>query len=403
MRAHKGRGLGPHVVRCLVSTLLGLTAAIGGCVDRRETAAALPSPQSPAKALAAPVDIAEHLETIRARHQLPALAAVVLREDGIVALGAVGVRKLGSPKGVTANDRFHLGSDTKAMTATLIALLVEEGRLSWDTTLAAALPDLAPTMNADYRGVTVEQLLQHRGGLPADLRRDGLWLRLRTAADTPREQRELLAGTVLSWPPAVPPGSQYLYSNAGYAVAGLIAERITGEAWEDLMRRRLFEPLGMSTAGFGPPGTPGEVDEPRGHATGVLGTSPLEPGPLADNPPAIGPAATVHCSLPDWGEFVRLHLRGARGTAALLRPETFARLHTPPAGAGYAAGWGVLQHPTEGRVLLHAGSNTLWFAQAWVATERGYAILVATNRGGDPAERGTGEAIGELVRWVNER
>ena len=73
-------------------------------------------------------------------------------------------------------------------------------------------------------------------------------------------------------------------------------ERVTGEAWEDLLRERLFEPLGMTSAGFGAPATPGKVDQPWGHLGEIGELHPVEPGPLADNPPAIGPAATVHAS-----------------------------------------------------------------------------------------------------------
>ena len=198
----------------------------------------------------------------------------------------------------------------------------------------------------------------------------------------------------------MPPGTQFLYSNAGYAVAGVMAERVTGEAWEDLMQRMLFEPLGMASAGFGAPGV---IDEPRGHVVGWLLTTPMEPGPAADNPPAIGPAGIVHCSLPDWAKFIRAHLRGERGGSGLLKPESFVRLHTPPPGGDYALGWGVTESAAEGRCLSHAGSNTMWFVQAWLALDKDYAVLVATNVGGTGGERATGEATGELIRWVREQ
>jgi CubicO group peptidase (beta-lactamase class C family) len=334
----------------------------GGCSGGRARA---PDTVHPAeRAPVQPADVSHRLERIRAKANVPALAAAVIRGNEVVATGAVGLRRLGSPETVTIADRFHLGSDTKAMTATILAMLVEQGRLGWDTTLAEAFPDLRETMHPDYRGVTLEQLLQHRGGCPADLNRDGLWKRLWERQGTAREQRQLLVETVLRWPPAVPPGTEFLYSNAGYAIAGVMAERVTGEAWEDLMRRMLFEPLGMTSAGFGAPGDLSAIDEPRGHDAGWFRTTPVEPGPQADNPPAIGPAGTVNCSLPDWAKFVRLHLRGERGETRLLKPETFVRLHAPPAGGDYAMGWGVRQDAKEGRVLLHAGSNTYWYAQA---------------------------------------
>ena len=379
-----------------------VVAALTGCASGHEHQAPRPRPNAESAA-PPPADISDRLEPIRQKHSVPALAVAVIQKDRLVALGAVGVRKHASPETVTTADRFHLGSDTKAMTATMLAMLVEQGRLRWDTTLAEAFPDLRETMHPDYRAVTLEQLLQHRGGTPADLTRDGLWARLCKREGTPREQRELLAKTVLSWPSAKPPGTEFLYSNAGYAIAGVMAERASGEAWEDLMRQMLFEPLGMASAGFGAPGMPGVIDEPRGHAVGWLLTTPMEPGPAADNPPAIGPAGIVHCSLPDWAKFIRAHLRGERGGSGLLKPESFGRLHTPPPSCDYALCWGVMESAAEGRCLSHAGSNTMWFVRAWLALDRDYAVLVATNIGGTAGERATGDAISELIRWVREQ
>jgi CubicO group peptidase (beta-lactamase class C family) len=174
-------------------------------------------------------------------------------------------------------------------------------------------------------------------------------------------------------------------------------ETITGTPWEDLISRRLFGPLKMTTAGFGPPGTMGTVDQPRGHTAGGL---VFEPGPLADNPPCYGPSGTVHCSIEDWSKFIALHLRGARGEARLLKAETFTRLHTPAAGPGdsYAMGWAVAERPWGGgTVLTHAGSNSLSYAVTWLAPKRDFAVLVMCNQGGDNAAKATDDACGALI------
>ena len=187
--------------------------------------------------------------------------------------------------------------------------------------------------------------------------------------------------------PAAPPGTRFIYSNAGFSIAGLMAETRTGTAYEELIRTRLFAPLGMTSAGFGPPGTAGRLDQPRGAPADGM---PVEPGPAADNPPAIAPAGLVHMTIRDWAKYVAMHVRGARGETTFLSGRSFARLHTPPSGFEYAMGWAVATRPWGGGdVLTHAGSNTIWYAVAWLAPKRDFAVLVTCNQGGD----GRGEGL----------
>jgi CubicO group peptidase (beta-lactamase class C family) len=320
----------------------------------------------------------------------------VVTSERIVASGVDGVRRQGLPEKATLDDRWHLGSCTKAMTATLVALLVESARMRWETTVGEAFPDLAPRMDAAWRPVPVEWLLQNRAGAPRNLDADGLWGRLWGHGGPGPEQRLALVEGVTARPPVNTPGTANLYSNAGFAIAGAMAETLEKTAWEDLMRERLFAPLGISSAGFGAPGTPDVFDQARGH--GGDG-APVEPGPGSDNPAAIGPAGTVHMTLPDWAKFVQLHLQGPRGASKLLPKAAFTRLHTPPKGQEYAMGWGVAHRDwAGGRTLTHAGSNTMWYCVVWLSPARDFATLVATNRGGDEAAKGCDVATGALIQ-----
>jgi CubicO group peptidase (beta-lactamase class C family) len=316
------------------------------------------------------------------------------------------------------------------MTATMIATLVKEGKLSWSTTLGDVFGDLNGTMDPAWKDVTLELLLTHRAGVPGDLSKDGLWGRLWRREGTPTQQRMRLVEGVLKNPPVHKPGTEFEYANAGFAIAGAMAEKVTGKSWEDLMHERVFGPLGMNSAGFGAPGTPGKVDEPWGHHDNG---KPEPPGPLADNPAAIGPGGTGHCTIEDWGKYIALHLGGetrrgdgettkgadgrepADGSAGrqpltvldLSGPE-FVKLHTPFKGPGneYAMGWGVAMRPwakgpakaDAGRVLTHNGSNTMWFAVVWLAPEKDWAVLACCNKGGDEAGKATDEAIWEMVK-----
>ena len=342
-------------------------------------------------------DLGPRLERLRREAGLPAVGAVVLRDGEVFALGASGRRRQGDPTPVLASDPWHLGSCGKAVTATALAVLVERGLpedrpLRWDLTLAEGLPELAEAMDPAFRKVTLEDLLHHRGGLgdpPPDL-----WRELRKRQGTPLEQRRRLAEALLQAPPAVEPG-RYRYANAGYSLAGHLAETALGLPWEELLRRHLLEPLGMEGAGFGVPWT---GEPPRGPWPHDASGRPLVPGPFADNPPALAPAGTLHLPLLAWGRFAAAHLNGEAGEAPLLAAGTWRRLHEPaPAAEGepaYAAGWAVLERPWargeggRGRVLQHAGSNRSWFAVAWLAPEIRGGILAVTNQGeGDTARR----------------
>jgi len=335
------------------------------------------------------------LEPIRQKHGLPALAAAVVHDGTLIARGAVGLRAVGSPEPVTVGELWHIGSCTKAFTATLIALLVEDGKLSWTTTIGDTFPDFADEIRSEYREVTIEQLLRHRSGLPTDRRPDpSIRSKIASLSGPIRVQRHEAARLVLQQTPAAPAGTEMLYSNYGYMVAGAMAEAVTGRSWEELIRERIFGPLGMSTAGFGAPGVAGVLTQPRGHRGG----RPVEPGPAADNTPVIGPAGTIHLSLADWGKFAALHLAGLRGESHFLRPETFTRLYTPSPGTNVAMGWGVDDWPGGiGRLVTHAGSNGSWFARIVLSPARNLAILVAINSGGPEAEKATDETVLALL------
>jgi CubicO group peptidase (beta-lactamase class C family) len=298
------------------------------------------------------------------------------------------------------------------MTATLIATLVEEGKLSWTTTMGEVFKDVE--MDAAWKEVTLDLLLTHRAGVPTDLSKDGLWGKLWERKGTPTDQRMQLLEGIVKYPPIHKPGTEYLYANAGFAIAGLMAEKVTGKAWEDLMRERLFGPLAMKSAGFGAPGASVDVpDQPWGHHENGKAVAP---GPQADNPAAIGPGGTVHCTIEDWGKYIALHIEGERadkaaGLPVKLKPETWVKLHTPFKGSApeYAMGWSVTTRPwakgsgtgDTGRVLTHNGSNTMWFCVAWLAPEKDWAVIATCNKGGGEAAKACDEAVSQMVgRYV---
>ena len=343
-----------------------------------------------------PADTTQSLEAIRKKHDLPALAVVVVKDGRICDRAAVGVRKWGESTPVTTNDIFHIGSCTKSMTATLTAMLIEDGKLRWDTTIAEVVPELKGKMDKQYETVTVEQLLTHRGGVPGTPPA-AAWKRAWEQKGTPTLQRREFIEAVLRPPPEAAPGTKKIYSNQGYAIIGAMLERITGTPWETLITERLFKPLHMDSAGFGPPGKSGAVDQPWGHTRKLLVTVPLQ----EDNPPAIAPGGRVHCSLDDLARFTMFHMQRGRQDG-LLKPNTLNRLHTPPAGGDYACGWVVVKRDwAGGNALMHNGSNTMWYVVMWLAPEKDFSVVVATNIAGSGAEKGCDEAATAMIQqWL---
>lgn len=349
------------------------------------------------------LDLGPDLAAVREEFKFPALGTAVIVDGRLHALGVVGVRKSGGEIRAEPNDAFHLGSCTKAMTGSLIGLLVEQGKLQWDTPLSEHFPELKNSMHPDYRDVTLTHLLSHRAGVPpmtagfspiedAELARI---CRMRS----PAAQRKRVAEIVLVRPPINRPGDKYEYSNAGYTIAGVIAERVLGEDYESLLQRMLFDPLEMRTAGFGPMGAPGKVDALWGHRKEEDEILPVEPGPQADNPPFLTPGGRAHCSMADWAKYVRCVLAAVRSEPSLLPTSCVEQIKRPPFGGEYALGWRLLDRDwAGGTALSHGGTNTMNYAIVWIAPEKNFAVVVATNRGGDGAADGLDKLCGMMIK-----
>lgn len=346
---------------------------------------------------APPAETADDLHTLLApivdQSGVPGLGAAVIDREGVVAIGVAGVRRADDTEPLRIDDRFHLGSDTKAMTAYVVGRLVDQGTLRFDDTLADLFPDSDDWLHADYRDVTVDDLLTHRSGLPAN----ALWgpLNLLLATDDPPEHhRDIVARFALSQAPDHPPHGAFLYANLGYIVLGAALRSHTGDSWEQLISRELFDPLGMKTCGFGPVSTP---ESPDGSWAHELADGTYRPVDI-DNPLYLGPAGTVHCSLQDWGRFAQTMF----DDTDTLSPETLVHLRTPLPAAenekSYARGWLVSDaFPLGETIITHDGSNTVNYASIVIAPHRGLAILAASNAAPPAAQRAVVQAVRALL------
>lgn len=321
------------------------------------------------------VDLSPFLEIEQKASGLPALAGGLVVGDRLVAIGAAGERRVNTGDAVGLNDSWHMGSVTKSMTATLTAILINEDLLTWETTVPEAFPDqeIAP----EWTDVTVLDLSRHLGGAPEP---NLLALHKgRTTKLTALEERRDWIKTVVL--PEAPRTREFRYTNGNYILLGAMLEVFSGKSWEVLMKEKLFAPLELESAGFG---APVGLNQPWGHLpTSYTGPLPIMPGNLADNPPVLGPAGTVHMSLADLARYAQAHLALAQGRSTLWTGSAFDRLHEAPEKQpkSYASGWVVESDSPEigGHWIHHNGSNGYWLAKIGIAPDANKAFVCASN------------------------
>ena len=234
------------------------------------------------------------------RHRVPGATLAVLSDDA-VSLAATGVLHRGTGVPVTPDSLFQIGSITKVWTTTLLAQLVAEGRLGFDTPVVDVLPDFRVADPEVSRAVTVRHLVTHTSGIDGDVftdtgRGDDCVARY-VAACADVEQNHPLGATLS-------------YCNTGFVIAGRLIEVLTDQIWDRALRERLIEPLGLIHTVTLPEEAlrfrtaMGHVADPRRQP---------EPAPVWCLPRAAGPAGLICASATDLLEFARMHLRGGHG------------------------------------------------------------------------------------------
>ena len=348
------------------------------------------------------------LDSLRLAHGVPGLAAAVVEGGRVVAIGAAGVTVAGAGRPLTVDDPMHIGSCTKSMLALAIARLVEKHKLEWSVTLADVLPELMSDMLPVYRRVRLDQLLTHRGQIPAyeHVSEDTLLILNSLEPDAVRD-RVAFARLVLGDAPQHDPGQPYDYSNAGYTLAAAIAERTTGKPWDRLLRELVFEPLAMTHAGIGWPADT-RRDDPRGHR--CTDSSGVAPEPLKTTfqlGAVLGPGGDVHASIRDLARYVAFELDGAMGRATrpAVEPATWRRLQDDPDGAspGYAMGWQVLPGDSARTILFHDGTAGTFYTRILIQPAHDRAIVIATNVGPPCGHDVCEKAVGAVLAWVKQR
>ena len=358
-------------------------------------------------------DLHNDLERLRLQYDLPGLTFG--QDDGSgFSCYVEGVRRYGSVPQIETDDTFHLGSLTKAMTATLLAILMKENAaVSWNSTLNDLLPDLGTAMHPKHRSTTLQMLTSHRSGIVIDYSSQyEVWHGLFNPFLPEPEGRRRLVELALTHAPAKVPGT-FSYENTNYVIAGAIIDRHANATWERFIRTHLINPLEMTGCGFGPnpESSITSVDNPWPHIVLTESSSPLPlslvPFAFRDNPRPFNSAGRVHCSMQAYNKFLRVHVDGARGIDSPvlgLDSHDFRHLHTPYVSSSadsarlYTLGgwnWDLL----DGHVILsHEGSNGRNQAIAQLDPQSNTSLMTMTNLGGTRADNATRRVMRHFAR-----
>ena len=187
----------------------------------------------------APTDIDAYVTSVLRTFSVPGMGVTIVKDGKVLVARGYGVRTLGDTARVTGRTRFGIASNSKAFTATALAMLVDEGKVEWDAPVVTYLPQFALSDPFVTRQITVRDLLVHRSGLGLGAG-DLLWWPASTY------DRKQIMHRLRDIPLSTSFRGAYAYDNVLYIVAGELIEAVSGQTWEDFVAARILTPLGMS-------------------------------------------------------------------------------------------------------------------------------------------------------------
>jgi D-alanyl-D-alanine carboxypeptidase len=322
------------------------------------------------------------IEKIRAEYNIPELAYAVIYNDTVKVENVIGTKRLAIKTDsasvsipASSSDLFHLGANTKAITAYLIMKLAKSYVLKLNTKLIEVFPDFKGVIRAEFDNITIENLLSHRAGVQVfDAGED--FKRIPVFKGSIIEKRKAFSKWVLKFQRIVNKAKNFTYSNAGYTILASVIEAYTKENFESYATKTMKEDFGV-TLQFGWPNTI-NTNQPWGHwllNDSMVSLSPEHPYHLDS---LFSAAGDGNMSLGDYTKFIKEQMRGLNGNSNLLSQKEFEYMHY--AYPEYALGWGNFTNK-DNHISAHDGSAGTFYAHTIIIKEKKIAVVILSNSG----------------------
>ncbi|WP_428229830.1 serine hydrolase domain-containing protein [Flavobacterium sp.] len=317
-------------------------------------------------------DHAQYADSVRISNAIPELSYAVVTGDKILEINTAGRHSVDLTDAATLNDRFHIGSNTKAMTAFIIAKYVEKGNLKWDTKFFAVFPDLKKTSKAVYYDITLEKLVSHQAGIqPFQGENDPL---VPDFKGNSQQKRNQFGKFVLTLNPAeIDSEHKYVYSNAGYTLATMMLEKVTRKSWEQLVDKVFNEDLKLDVKLSWPENI--SAKDTWGHSFENNKLSPV-PSNTDYRLDYTEPAGDINVKLTDYIKFIQLNIQGLQGHDNYLKASTYHFIHKGI--EGYSLGW-FNSYENNQDFSTHSGTAGTYYTIAAIDRKKFIGYIIFTN------------------------
>ncbi len=320
-------------------------------------------------------------DSIRNNYNIPEISYAVVNSNSTLEIAALGKHSISLPDTATLDDRFHIGSNTKAMTAFIIARYVEQGKLKWMTKFFDLFPDWKDKSKSEYANITLQDLLSHRAGIqPFQGENDP---QIPDFKGTNPEKRKQFGQFVLLLEPVKMDNyNPFIYSNAGYTLATLMVEKVTGKSWEELVEKVFNKDLKLNV----------KLSWPENQTQKDTWGHSFEDGKLIPVPSTVDyqlnytePAGDLNIKLKDYVKFIQLNILGLRGQDNYLMAKTYTLIHKGV--QNYSLGWyNIYENGNE--LSTHSGTAGTYYSLVHIDRIKNLAYIIFTNSFNQQTQQG---------------